>query len=240
MTLRDDSALSPVRRARSLRESVTERLRTAIVTGELAEGTVVSAPALGTQLGVSATPVREAMMDLSREGLVETLKNKGFRVTAITREELTHIAEVRLLIEPPSVGKVVGKVPPKALARLRKLADECLQAAADEDLQTYLFTDREFHALILEHTGNEFLVELATSLRRRTRMYGLMTLAGSGVLPHSAREHHELVDLIEAGDAAGAEALTYRHIGHSVDIWLTGLEESSAQKEGEPPRAQHE
>ncbi len=64
-------------RPQNLRETVLTRLRTAIITGDLAEGQLVSAPVLGQQLGVSATPVREAMMDLSREGLVETVKNKA-------------------------------------------------------------------------------------------------------------------------------------------------------------------
>lgn len=215
-------ALTPLGRSLNLRETVVEKLRTAILTGELKEGTLVSAPALGVQLGVSATPVREAMMDLARDGLVETLKNKGFRVTAVTDDELLNVIEVRLLIEPPTVARVAGRVPPAALTELRILADRNLLAAEQEDLQTYLVTDRDLHALILEHAGNAFLAELATSLRRRTRMYGLLALADAGVLGESAREHHQLIDLIEAGDGEGAEALARRHIAHSVDIWKTG------------------
>ena len=65
------ASFNPLRRPLNLRESVLEQLRTAIITGGLAEGTVVSAPTLGQALGVSATPVREAMMDLAREGLAE-------------------------------------------------------------------------------------------------------------------------------------------------------------------------
>ena len=69
------SPLAPVKRPLNLRETVLEQLRTAIVTGELAEGELVSAPTLGQALGVSATPVREAMMDLVREGLVDVDAN---------------------------------------------------------------------------------------------------------------------------------------------------------------------
>ena len=73
--------IAPLGRHHSLRESVTESLRAAIIAGTLKEGTLYSAPALAAAFGVSATPVREAMMDLTREGLVETVKNKGFRIT---------------------------------------------------------------------------------------------------------------------------------------------------------------
>ncbi|MEU8227494.1 GntR family transcriptional regulator [Kribbella sp. NPDC048915] len=222
METEPSSALTPLGRSLNLRETVVEKLRTAIITGELKEGTVVSAPALGAQLGVSATPVREAMMDLAREGLVETMKNKGFRVTTVTDEELMNVTEVRLLIEPPTVARVAGHLPPAAIAELRVVADRNLLAAEQDDLQTFLVTDRDLHALILEHAGNAFLAELATSLRRRTRMYGLLALADAGVLGESAREHHQLIDLIEAGDGVGAEALARRHIAHSMDIWKTG------------------
>lgn len=168
------------------------------------------------------TSQRQQHFVLAHEGLVKTPKNKRFRVTTVTDKELMNLTEVRLLIEPPTVARVAGQVPTAAIAELRAIADRNVLAAEQEDLQTYLVTDRDLHALILKHAGNSFLEELATSLRRRTRMYGLLTLADAGVLSESAREHHQLIDLIEAGDGQGAEALARRHIGHSMDIWKTG------------------
>lgn len=219
------SALAPLSRTLNLRESVTEKLRTAIITGELAEGEVVSAPVLGAALGVSATPVREAMMDLAREGLVETVKNKGFRVTAVTDKELDDITEIRLLIEPPTVARVVGSIPEHGFTELQRLADECLAAAKAEDLNGYLAKDREFHALILAYSENRQLAELATSLRRRTRMYGLQALVRENKLADSAREHHELLELMRAGDAEASRVLMDRHIGHARGLWARGTDE---------------
>ncbi|QCU79634.1 GntR family transcriptional regulator (plasmid) [Citricoccus sp. SGAir0253] len=213
------AAFDPVVRSTSLRESVTERLRAAIVTGEIAEGQVVSAPALGQQLGVSATPVREAMMDLARDGLVETVKNKGFRVTTVTDRELDELTEIRLLLEPPTVASVVGSVPVDGLVVLDRLADQCLAAAQAQDLSGFLTADRQFHAAILDHAGNAHLTELSTSLRRRTRMYGLHALVRQGKLADSAREHHQLLDLMRSGDALGCRELMARHISHARGIW---------------------
>lgn len=228
-----DSQLTPLARPLNLRETVLEQLRTAIVTGRLQEGEVVSAPVLGQALGVSATPVREAMMDLAREGLVETIKNKGFRITSMSEKDLDDLAQIRLLLEPPAIRLVAGQLPEAAISDLTRLADACLSAAEREDLEEYLRDDREFHALALSHTGNPQLVELATSLRARTRLYGIGLLAREGRLADSAREHHRLIDLLASGDGAGAEHLLREHISHARSIWATGG--TAPDPDPEPP-----
>jgi len=225
--------LSPVKRPLNLRETVLDQLRTAIITGELAEGELVSAPTLGQALGVSATPVREAMMDLVREGLVETVKNKGFRVTSMSDKDLDDLAQIRILLEPPAMRIISENIPEDAYDELTRLADACLRAAEREDLGEYLRDDREFHARLLAYTDNPQLVELATSLRRRTRLYGIAALARKGRLAASAREHHDLLDLLRAGDGSGAEALLRTHIGHARRMWATGATDESTERPDE-------
>lgn len=226
----DRPPLSPVRRHLSLRESVTESLRAAIIAGDLKEGTLYSAPSLSAVFGVSATPVREAMMDLTREGLVETVKNKGFRVTRTSESDLDEIIAIRLLLEPPSVGMVVGSVPEAGFVELRALADAIVSAAARQDLPGYLAADREFHAEVLSFLGNRQLVELATSLRMRTRMYGLKSLNENNQLMGSAHEHHQLLDFMENGDSENAVQLMRRHIEHARGLWATGTENTSSEE----------
>lgn len=217
--------LTPLKRPLNLRETVLEQLRTAIITGEIAEGSLVSAPTLGQALGVSATPVREAMMDLAREGLVETIKNKGFRITAMSDKELDDLTEIRLLIEPASMPAAVGRISDEGFEELERLADACLSAAEAEDLQGYLGYDREFHHFVLTHVDNEQLTDLATSLRIRTRLYGLKELASTGRLGDSAREHHRLIELLRSGNGEAAEQLMRDHIAHARTDWATGAEE---------------
>ncbi|GAA1820936.1 GntR family transcriptional regulator [Brevibacterium celere] len=223
------ASLPRLDRPQNLRQSVLNSLRTAIITGELAEGQLVSAPVLGEQLGVSATPVREAMMDLSREGLVETVKNKGFRVTTMTEKDLDDLAQIRLLVEPPVMHAVAANITEEAFPELMRIADACTRGAAEEDLTAYLANDREFHAQVLAFADNPQLTELATSLRQRTRLYGIAGLAKEGKLVDSAREHHELIRLLRDRDGAGAEALLRAHIGHARSIWATGTTEAAGQ-----------
>jgi len=203
----------------SLREQVRTALRAAIVSGRLAPGEVHSAPALAATFGVSATPVREAMLDLVREGLVEPLRNKGFRITEVSDRDLDDITEVRLLLEPPAVGEAARRATAEDLAALQPLAEGVVQAARAGDLAGYLEADRAFHVALLALAGNRLLVDLVADLRGRTRLHGLATLASAGGLEVSAREHLALLDLLRAGDADGAVAFTRRHLRHIRSRW---------------------
>src|SRR3954468_21289231 len=92
----------------SYRERVADALRAALIAGELLPGQVYSAPALAARFGVSATPVREAMLDHAKEGLVDTVPNKGFRVTAVSERQLDEYTQIRALIEIPTVVGLAG------------------------------------------------------------------------------------------------------------------------------------
>jgi DNA-binding GntR family transcriptional regulator len=190
-----------------------------VISGELKPGEVYSAPTLGARFGVSATPVREAMLDLVREGLVISLRNKGFRVTEVSDEDLDNVAAVRQLIEPPTIRDVVPVIPAADYPRLRRLAEDIVVAAQAGDLIAYIEADRVFHVTLLAYSGNQKLVDVVSDLRSQTRLLGLTPLVESGRLLPSATEHHELMDMVEAGDGEGAEQLMRQHIGHVRGLW---------------------
>lgn len=230
--------LGTIQQVQSLRSSVTEALRNAIILGDLEEGELYSAPALAAPLGVSATPVREAMMDLAREGLVTTAKNKGFRVTSMTSEDLEEQTQVPQLLEGPAMRAVAGRIPAEDLQDLRRRADVITEAAETGDLRTYITEDRAFHAALVAHTRNSRLVDLTLRLRGQTRMRALRALADSGRLTASAQEHQRLLDLLEAGDSEGAYELTIQHIGHASRLWATGAEETGEKGIASPDSQQ--
>ncbi|WP_433559763.1 GntR family transcriptional regulator [Pseudonocardia xinjiangensis] len=217
---RPGPVLSPLRVRRNLREEITQTLRAAVISGELRPGVVHSAPHLAAQFGVSATPVREAMLDLAKEGLIDVVRNKGFRVTEPSQKDLDDLSELRALIEVPTVRRIaeVGAAP-AVLEELRPLAVEIEDAAARHDLIAHVAADMEFHLRLLALAGNAHLVEHVRSLRAQSRIYGLRSLAERGELVPSAHEHAELLDLVLAGDTEGTERLMRRHIGHVRGIW---------------------
>ncbi|GAA2333068.1 MULTISPECIES: GntR family transcriptional regulator [Streptomyces] len=205
-----------------LRDRVGNALRAAIISGELTPGTVYSAPTLAAKFGVSSTPVREAMIDLVREGLVVAQPNKGFLITEVSEKDLDEVTAVRLLVEPPSVRAVVPLVPAEDFPALRKLAQRIVVAAEQGDLIGYVEADRVFHLALLAHSGNRRLLEVVSNLRAQTRLLGLAPLVKNGTLVDSAAEHHQLLDFVEARNAEAAELFMHRHIGHVRGIWAGG------------------
>ncbi|MET9373836.1 GntR family transcriptional regulator [Streptomyces sp. NPDC003035] len=208
-----------------LRDKVAHALRAALIAGELRPGNVYSAPGLAADFGVSATPVREAMLDLAREGLVEPVRNKGFRITEVSERDLDQYTELRALIEVPTVGRVARTATREALEELRPVAEEIVVCAREHDLIGYLEADRRFHLSLLGLAGNERLVETVGDLRKRSRLYGLTALDERGMLVASAEEHLELLDLMVAGDAEAAERCVSRHLGHVRSLWAQARDE---------------
>ncbi|MGH4031574.1 GntR family transcriptional regulator [Actinomycetota bacterium Odt1-20B] len=202
-----------------LRDQVAHALRAALISGELRPGQVYSAPGLAEDFGISATPVREAMLDLAREGLVEPVRNKGFRVTEVDEGDLDQYTEIRLLIEVPMIGRITRGAAREDLEALRPVAEEIVRAAREHDLIGYLDADRQFHLSLLALGGNARLVETVGDLRKRSRLYGLTGLDERDQLLPSAEEHVELLDLMLAGDAEGAEKCITRHLGHVRSLW---------------------
>ncbi|MEU1278368.1 GntR family transcriptional regulator [Streptomyces sp. NPDC005805] len=214
-----------IRAQERLRDQVGHALRAALIAGELRPGQVYSAPGLAADLGVSATPVREAMLDLAREGLVEPVRNKGFRITEVSERDLDQYTELRALIEVPTVGRVTRTATAGELEALRPLAEQIVTSAREHDLIGYLEADRRFHLGLLGLAGNDRLVETVGDLRKRSRLYGLTALDEAGKLVSSAEEHLELLDLMLAGDAVAAEACMRRHLGHVRSLWAAARDE---------------
>ncbi|MFI1564208.1 GntR family transcriptional regulator [Streptomyces sp. NPDC020490] len=211
-----------------LRDQVANALRAALIAGELRPGVIYSAPTLAAELGVSATPVREAMLDLAREGLVEAVRNKGFRVTEMTDKDLDDFTDIRTLIEVPTVGRVAATASAGQLEALRPLAEQIVTAAQGHDVLKYLEADHRFHLELLALAGNPHLVEVVADLRKRSRLFGLGSLNETGRLVSSAQEHVELLDLMLAGRIQEAEDCMRRHLAHVRTLWADGQADAVA------------
>lgn len=219
----DKLVLQSVGARTNLRDEAITTLQAAIIAGELRPHIVYSAPALAARLRMSATPVREAVLDLAKEGLVETVRNKGFRVVELAAAELDELTELRLLIEVPSVRKLARRgLSGQEYKSLKQLAGLIERAAVANDMVAHNKADLEFHTELLGLLGNKALVATVRSLRVRSRLYGMSALADSGQLLPTSHEHAHLLDLIRNKDAAGAARLMRQHIGHVRGSWATG------------------
>ena len=203
----------------TLKEQVAAGVRASIIAGHMAPGEVHSAPALAERYAVSVTPVREALLDLVKEGLLKPVKNKGFRVVEPSVQDLDEIASMRDLLEPPAVAMVAKSATPEQLAHLRELAATISQHAAAGKIEEYLEADRQFHLAVIEATVNKRLVETVAQLRSQARLFGLRQIAEKGELAQSSEEHNLLLHAIENKNAALAEKIMRDHLGHVRHEW---------------------
>ncbi|TQE37375.1 GntR family transcriptional regulator [Streptomyces ipomoeae] len=210
-----DAQGRPVVQRASVRGQILDALRAALAAGELTPGEVYSAPALGEQFGVSATPVREAMQQLAIEGAVEVVPNRGFRVVRRGARELAELAEVRALLQVPVILRLARTLLADRWAELRPLAEETARAASSGCRATYGEADRAFHRGMLALAGNEQLVQIADDLHRRTQLpLSAGSVAGTRLeLLADAAEHIALLDALMAGDLEAVECLMGNHFG---------------------------
>ena len=209
----------------SLREQALALLREALITGRIADGEVYSAKALAAELGVSNGPIREAMLALVDDGLMEAVPNKGFRPVPLAPADLAEIYEMRLLLEVPAVARLAeGDLSSDRVARLIDLVNTIERTARSGDLIGNLAADRDFHLTLLAAGGNSRLVDAVARLRDQTRLYNLRALNADGRLVASADEHRPLLTAIMRHDKRTAERLMRRHLEHIRQDWSQPVE----------------
>ena len=228
MDVRQSGALSLVS-GPSLREQARKVIRGLIITGQMQADRLYSVPRLATELGVSATPVREALLDLAREGLLEPVRNRGFRVVALSPTELKDIYAIRTMLEVPSIAEIArAGLRPAQLEQLRELAAVTKRAADAGNLIEFLEADRKFHVGLIATLGNKPLADLVESLRDRVRLHGFKSGQSGEYIAHSASEHFQLLDFLSKRDEPGAVALMQRHLQRSRHVWSEGRDEAQA------------
>lgn len=218
----------------SVREQAQRILRAKVLTGELVPDEVYSAVALAEEMNVSPTPIREAMLDLVNAGLVKAVRNRGFRVVAISREDLDEIVTLRLWLEVPAMAVVVDAASGKDINGLKPLAQNIVDAARAHDVAGFLVADQDFHRTLLGLTGNRRLVRVVGDLRDQTQLLGLSGLNEAGQLEDSGQEHFEIINALAARNRGLAMAVMTRHLEHARGIW-SGMNGSAAADGGSAP-----
>lgn len=201
--------------AASLTDQAVVAIRQAVRDGALQPGRLYSAYQIADYLGVSRSPVREALMRLAEAGMVAFERNRGFRIVIPGPADIAEIFHLRLLLEVPAARRAASHASAELLAGLRtELAHMC-GAAAKHDEPLFMRHDQRLHALIIGSTGNGRLVSLVDNLRDVTRILGASTVDRSRDLDDVAREHVPVVEAIAAGDAPAAGRAMAHHVAHT-------------------------
>jgi DNA-binding GntR family transcriptional regulator len=192
-------------------EAVYEELRRRILSGELAPSAPLNQDALAPELGVSITPVREAVRRLEAEGLVRLEAHKTVIVRSLSRGELAEIYDVRLQLDPHAAALATTRVTAADLRELEGLA----RAQASYDPVAQVGLNRAFHRAIYARSGNELLTEILDRLWERSDRYRIMLLTRDIDIVTAAREHGEIVAAIGAHRPRTVAKLIRAHVANA-------------------------
>ena len=209
-----------VRRTSNLTDQAFEQLRKAIVSGHLKPGELYTAGQLGEQIGVSRTPVREALLELSRLGLVEIEKNRGMRGVSTSIEGLIQGFEVRLMLEVPLARRATELQDQATLAAVKDTFGQFHEAAATNDAEATLRADRDFHRTLLLGSRNIKAVEILQEQRNLVLMGGVGTVPTSRTALECFEDHRDIYDAFIQGDVDGVGRAMARHITHTAQILI--------------------
>lgn len=202
---------------------VREALRDAILEGDFAPGARLREEELAHQFRVSRTPVREALQQLSSEGLVQTSPHQGATVASLTVEDILSIYVVREALEGVSARLAARRATPEQCERLLAIVEEMESRIVDNDPNGMAELNLRFHAELRQAARNRHLDRFLSQIEHAVRRFGQTTYAHTGRMATSIAEHRAIVEAVIARDHERAEALAIEHMREARQIRLRML-----------------
>lgn len=209
-----------------LRDVVFQALRQAIVTGEFSPGERLMEIKLANKLGVSRTPVREAIRMLELEGLVVMIPRRGAEVARITEKDLRDTLEVRTAIEEMSVELACARIDEEGKEKLKRACMEFKEAIDTKHVQNIVDGDVKFHDVIFGLTQNERLINLAHNLREQVYRYRVEYVKDFSYHDILVKEHYDITNAILMNDVATAKEIMRKHLYNQELIVIKNLKDS--------------
>ncbi|GAA5186276.1 GntR family transcriptional regulator [Rugosimonospora acidiphila] len=198
---------------RTLLSAAYDNLRAAVLNGSLAPGSRVTVRPLTEQLGLSPTPVKEALAALEREGFLISVPHRGYFVPEVSTEDLLELYELREAIDALAARRAAGATNHAQIAtQLRRLLVRQRKAIKANNLYSYGDLDLMFHRLIWQGSGSRRVIPIAENLIAQVRLGNRFSAQAPGRLPVAIEEHVAILNAIDDGDPDTAE----RHIRHHV------------------------
>ena len=205
-------------------EAALDELREAIVLGELVPGTPLRLEDLAASLGMSISPIREAVRQLEALGLAEHVPHHGAKVVALDVEELRDLFQVRLALETMAVRKAAEQFADDDASGAASLLDQCVDARARGDLRRAMRAHTDFHFALYEASGSAWLVRLIRPAWESCERYRAALLAQQGSLQDLHQEiDQELLESCRARDSERAAGALHRHLELFGDFYAREL-----------------
>jgi DNA-binding GntR family transcriptional regulator len=203
--------------SRSLRQVAYERLQEAIKHAQLEPGEPLSETRISKALGISRTPVREALQQLAQEGLVQIIPGRAITIAAPSMQEILDAIHVRELLEPEVIRLAAEALPEKKRETLQELTAEMERAARAGDRPGWSKADIQWHEILTDHCPNRLLGQMVLQARNRIYHIGADNHVPDQYLIEGTLEHKQIVEAILARDGELAERLMLEHLRHVRD-----------------------
>lgn len=219
-----------------MHEEVATRLRQMIFDRTLAPGQWIDELALSKAMGVSRTPIREALKVLAQEGLVRAVARRGSFVTELSEDDAEDLFPVMALLEGRCAYEAVKRASASDIREIRRLHQLLERTASAQDVDGYYNANHLFHTRLQELSGNPWLQRVTNDLRKFLRLLRGRQLNHPGRIDASINEHRGVLDAIEQGDAARAERLMRDHLLAQLSALraLRAAEASAAARRKKP------
>ena len=200
-----------------LREIVYEELKRRILIGEIAPGTRMMEVELADDMGVSRTPVREAIRKLEKEGLVTIEPRRGAYASDVSIKDMTDVLEVRQYLEGMATGMAALKITEEEKRELLKATEAYSKAVESEDTDEIILCDELFHKLIVDCSGNKTLIQMISQVQELALRFRYIYYDDFSRYRNQPLEHKEIVEAIMSGDSEKAR--------HAADVHIARLKE---------------
>ena len=215
-----------------LRDIVFETLRKAILDGDLKPGERVMEVQLAEKLGVSRTPVREAIRKLELEGLLEMIPRKGAYVADISIKDVLNVLEVRASLEGLAASLAAQRITEEEIKSLRKSAEEFEQMNKNNDRDGMVQKDTEFHSVLLNAARNNKLLSIVESLSDYVQRFRVVYFTEYSDAKNIMDDHRAILDAINERDVEKANRVAQEHI-ENIGNYLSAQNSQKSEKEGE-------
>lgn len=208
-----------------LRELVLESIREAIIKGTLKPGERLMEIQLAEELGVSRTPVREALRKLELEGFIVMVPRKGAYVADLSVKDIADVFEIRIALEGLAAALAAERITDEELELLERSLIEKGEAITSENFELLVQVDASFHETLYQASRNERLSAIINNLREQIQRFRSASLSYPGRNKKSLDEHRALLEALEARDVDAARQLAQKHIENAENVLIETLKQ---------------
>ena len=213
-----------------LRDVVFNTLREAILKGDLQPGERLMELSLASHLGVSRTPIREAIRMLEQEGLAVTVPRKGAEVARMTLKEMEDVLEVREALDQLAARIACDKISGEQIAQLKETGKRFAESTLNGDLRELAASDEAFHDIIYAATDNQKLINLLENLRQQIYRYRVEYLKNASIYPTLIQEHEAIITALEARDKEAVIRAMNIHVENQAGAVKQVIQEQDSRR----------